>query len=304
MEFVIPLLESKIRTLAVAFRFVVFAMLVAGLIVHMSRRQYHGSDLVRPLARAIVITAAIAAMSWWFPLAENTFLAAAGFINENYNENPGGVADTIREDFVQSQNPEGQEWSWRKLNESIYQTVTNAITWCFVKFSTLLTAPMVILQYILRQVLYLLTPFALACFMIPALAGLGIRFFQQLLAILAWPVGFAITNLVAIAIWQDFRGIIGGNPASLELAVVSPVITQSGIILACIFLVIGTVSTPLICQMFLAQGYAFTGVSGNPYAIGKTLSSFSQRQEPSGKSRASAAPVQPPPLPSRAAHGL
>lgn len=286
MDSFLPLFEARMQTLAVAFHFVVFAMLVVGLIVHLSLRHHHGGDLIRPLVRAIIIISAVAAMSWWFPLVENTFLAAADYINASYRENPTGSADTIREQFAQSQNPEGQSWSWRRLNESISQALTSAIIWFFVQISTLISAPMLILQYILRWVLYLLTPFALACFMIPSLAGHGIRFFQQVLAILAWPVGFAISNLVAIAIWQDFWELAKPNPDAPALVLASPFLTNSGGILASIVLIVGTISTPLICQMFFAQGNAFTGASASPVTIGRNVAGAIPR-------RASASPVPP-----------
>ncbi|MDR1281305.1 MAG: hypothetical protein LBK99_10855 [Opitutaceae bacterium] len=302
MEFVIPLLETKIKTLVAAFRFAVFAMLVAGLIVHMSRHQHHGGDLVRPLARAIVITAAVAGMPWWFSLVENTFLATADYIDANYTENPTGIADTIREGFAQSQNPEGKEWSWRKLNESIYNAITNTIAWCLVGLGTLITSPLIILHYILRCVLYLLTPFALACFMIPALAGHGIRFLQQLLAIFAWPVGFAITNLVVVAIWQDFRGIVGPNPDNPGLYVASPFLDQVGAILATLVLVIGHITTPVICQMLFAQGYALTGASGHPVAIGRNIAN--KRPSRGSAPAKQANPASPPPSSPHTVPGL
>jgi hypothetical protein len=73
----------------------------------------------------------------------------------------------------------------------------------------LITVPMLILQYVLRRLRYLLTPFMLALFMVPGLGGIAVRFFQQVLAIPAWPIGFAITNLVALSVWTDFRGAVG-----------------------------------------------------------------------------------------------
>jgi len=87
---------------------------------------------------------------------------------------------------------------------------------------------MLILQYVLRWLLYLLTPFALAIFMLPGFAGLGVRFLQQLLAILAWPIGFALTNLVALAVWTDFRAAVGANPQNLGDALYSPLLTPHG----------------------------------------------------------------------------
>ncbi|MDF9828522.1 hypothetical protein M2447_002646 [Ereboglobus sp. PH5-10] len=268
MDLVLPVLENKITAMVTAFRFVVFAMLVAGLIARMSRQHYTNSEIVRPLARAITIVALVSSMNWWFPLVENTMLAAASYLDPQYNDNPARASEELRAGITL--NPEKKEWSWRKLNESLYNAVTDAVSWVFIQIGALISAPMIILQYILRWILYLLTPFALACFMIPGATQIGVRFFQQVLAVLAWPVGFAITNLVTIAIWQDFRSVVGVDPASLEMAAYSPFLTNIGGILAALTLLIGTISTPIICQKIFAQGYAFTGEAGNPGALGKS----------------------------------
>ncbi|OAM88521.1 hypothetical protein OH491_10395 [Termitidicoccus mucosus] len=308
MNLVLPILENKITAMVTAFRFVVFAMLVAGLIARMSRHHYNNSELVRPLARAITIVALVSSMNWWFPLMENTMLAAASYIDPHYNDNPARASEELRAGTAQ--NPD-KEWSWRKLNESIYHAMTDAVSWVFIQIGALISAPMIILQYILRWILYMLMPFALACFMIPGGSQIGIRFFQQTLAVLAWPVGFAITNLVTIAIWQDFRAAVGANPVSAEMALYSPFLTNIGGILAALTLLIGTISTPVICQKIFAQGYAFTGETGNPGALGHKATGELQRADSLRKMLSEGSTgtggrgsAMPPPLSAPATPGL
>jgi hypothetical protein len=98
---------------------------------------------------------------------------------------------------------------------------------------------------------------------VPGLGGIAVRFFQQLLAILAWPIGFAITNLVALAVWTDFRNAVGANPATMTDAMYSPLLTFMGGILATIMIIVGMLATPIVMQALFAQGQAFTGRSGN-----------------------------------------
>lgn len=250
--------------LVIAFRFIVFAIMVGGLIFYVSS-QPSGIGIVKVLAKAIIIVAAVATMDQWFPKVERTMIEIAEFIDPGYEDNPTSSADAIRESTTT--NPEGQEWSWRRLNESIYQAVSNALANIFIYIGTLITVPMLILQYVLRWLLYLLTPFALAILMVPGFTSVGVRFFQQLLAVLAWPIGFALTNLVALAIWTDFRGAVGANPETVGDALYSPLLTMMGGILATIMIIIGMVSTPLVMQMLFAQGNAFTGSSVNPVGM-------------------------------------
>jgi hypothetical protein len=261
MEIFLPTLESKIVALVGALRFVVFAIMVVGLVAYAASPRTGGIGLVGVLAKAVIIVAAIAFMDQWFPKVETFFMDVANYIDPGYKENPTSSADTIRESTTD--NPEGHEWSWRHINESIYQAISRALANIFIYIGTLITVPMLILQYVLRWLLYLITPFMLALLLVPGLGGIAVRFFQQLLAILAWPIGFAITNLVALAVWTDFRNAVGANPATMTDAMYSPLLTFMGGILATIMIIVGMLATPIVMQALFAQGQAFTGRSGN-----------------------------------------
>ncbi len=244
-----------------AFRFIVFAIMVVGLVAYAAGQRTGTTGLFTVLAKAIVIVAAVAFMDTWFPKVEQVFLTVANYVDPGYNENPTSASQTIRESTTD--NPEGQTWSWRHINESIYQAVSRALANVFIYVGTLIAVPMHILQYVLRWLLYLITPFMLALFMVPGLGGIAVRFFQQVLAIMAWPVGFALTNLVALAVWTDFRGAVGPNPATMGDAMYSPLLTFLGGILATIMIIVGMLATPVVMQALFAQGNAFTGQSGH-----------------------------------------
>src|SRR4051812_6495607 len=261
MEIYLPTLEQKIITLVGALRFIVFAIMVGGLIAHAARNHSSGTALFSALTRALLIIAAIAYMNVWFPRVEQVFLDIAEFVDPGYMDNPASASQVIRESTTD--NPEGHEWSWRHMNESIYQAVSRALANIFIYIGTLVTVPMHILQYVLRWLLYLITPFMLALLMVPGFGGVTIRFFQQILAVMAWPVGFALTNLVALAVWNDFRSAVGPNPATFSDAMYSPLLSFMGGILATVMILVGMISTPIVMQMLFAQGHAFTGASAN-----------------------------------------
>lgn len=265
MEIYLPSLQAKIIELVAAFRIIVFAIMVVGIVCYIGTGNQTGTSIVRTLAKAMVIVAAIATMDRWFPRTEDIMLAVAEYVSPGYNESPDSAASTIRESTTTD--PESQGWSWRKLNESIYQAVSNALANIFIYIGTLITVPMLILQYVLRWLLYLLTPFALAIFMVPGMTSVGVRFLQQLLAILAWPIGFALTNLVALSVWTDFREAVGANPDTIGDALYSPFLSMMGGILATIMIIIGMISTPVVMQMLFAQGSAFNGSSVSPVGM-------------------------------------
>ncbi|MBL9207342.1 MAG: hypothetical protein JNN01_19840 [Opitutaceae bacterium] len=305
MDIFLPTLEEKMTTLVGALRFIVFTIMVAGLIAHFSRDRVQDTAALGIIFKASVIVAAIAFQGTWFPQVERFFLNIADYIDPGYNEHPTQAADTIRESTTT--NPERQEWSWRRLNESIYQAMSNAMANIFIYVGTLLTVPMLILQYVLRWILFLLTPFMLALFLVPGFSGIAIRFLQQLLAILAWPVGFAITNLVALAIWHDFRDAVGANPSSVSDVVYSPLLTFMGGILATIMIIVGMGATPFVMQALFAQGQGFTGQSGSFGHLvstgSRSIYGLSHKLERSGpvapapmNAPVSAPPSTPPPL--------
>ena len=308
MEIYLPTLETKMVALIGALRFIVFAILVVGLIAYAASARTGQMSLFGVFAKAVVIVAAIAYMDAWFPKVEQVFLVVAEYVDPGYNESPTSTSDTVRESTTK--NPEGKAWSWRHLNESIYQAVTRAIANVFVYIGTLITVPMLILQYVLRWFLYLLTPFMLALFLVPGFGGIAVRFFQQVLAIMAWPVGFALTNLVALAVWNDFRNAVGANPTTVGDALYSPMLTFMGGILATIIIVVGMVSTPVVMQMLFAQGQAFTGGSGKFTSIvntgSRSIYGLSNRfgggrsapKPPPSPAANAPAPSAPPPMPS------
>ncbi|PTY02032.1 hypothetical protein DB347_25070 [Opitutaceae bacterium EW11] len=305
MEIYLPTLEQKIVELVTAFRFIVFAIMVVGLVVYASRPGGQGADLFRVLTRAIVLVAAIAYMNVWFPKVEQTFLHIAEFVDPGYNEHPAAAADAIRQSTAD--NPEGQTWSWRHLNESIYQAVSRALANVFIYIGTLVTVPMHILQYVLRWLIYLIMPFMLALVMVPGMSGIAVRFFQQMLAVLAWPIGFALTNLVALSVWNDFRSAVGPNPATVGDALYSPLLTMMGGILATVMILVGMLATPVVMQMLFAQGHAFSGASANVAHWVRSGSSMiygvGDRVFPRGattlapQASVSVAPPRPPPPP-------
>lgn len=301
MEVFFPSLQSNITALVGTLSYIVFAIMVIGLIVYAASPRTSEMSLLVPIAKAVLIVVAISTMSQWFPMLDTSFLQVADAVDPGYTTSPTAAAESIRSST--DANPSGQSWSWRHLNESIYRAVTDAISHVLVYVGTLITVPMLILQYVLRWLLYLITPFALALILVPGFSGMSVRFFQQVLAIHAWPVGFAMTNMMALSVWQDFRNAVGANPQSVTDALYSPLLTLTGALIGTIMIVVGMISTPIVMQALFAQGHAFTGASGNPANMFRTATSaiYGYRMLRGGAIRpppaALAASPKPPPTP-------
>ena len=103
-----------------------------------------GLSLLAPIAKAVLIVTAIATMDQWFPMLDTTFLQVADYVDPGYTQNPTAAAESVRASTAI--NPSSQPWSWRHLNQSIYQAVTDAIANVFVYLGTLITIPLLILN--------------------------------------------------------------------------------------------------------------------------------------------------------------
>jgi hypothetical protein len=96
---------------------------------------------------------------------------------------------------------------------------------------------------------------------VPSLASLGSRYVQQTLAVLSWPVGFAVTELVAYHLLTAY----GENLASAyELTAPRDIDAASfasllGGLLAALWLIIGTIGTPFLMQALICSGSPLSG---------------------------------------------
>jgi len=88
VEIFLPTLEAKITSLVVTFRFIVFAIMVIGLIAHMASERAQGVNVLRPLVTAVILVTIIASLDQWYPKLDQGALAVADYINPGYTTSP------------------------------------------------------------------------------------------------------------------------------------------------------------------------------------------------------------------------
>jgi hypothetical protein len=214
-------------------------------------------DLMRPFARAAVVLALVATLPTWFEFTERIFISTANVIEEGYTEHPMR-ASTLLRDTVQEKSD--SLFSLRRVGESLYRGFLWAAAKLIVLVGSLLQLPFLLLQYILKLLCYLFLPIALALYMVPSLASLGTRYVQQTLAVLAWPVGFAVTELVAYQLITGYSTnlAIASGLASGEIDAASLASVLGGL-LGALWLFLGTLGTPFVMQMLLCSGAPVSG---------------------------------------------
>jgi len=256
MENFAPGLREAILGLTDALRFIVFFVAVVGLMLQVQRARADMESLVRPVVRCVLVVGVIATLPHWFGFTEKIFLNVADVVNERYTEHPMQAATLLRDSVAE--NP--GEFSLRRVGESLYRATLWAAAKLVVLVASLLQLPFLVLQYLLKLLCYLFLPIALGLMLVPSLTSLGVRYVQQTLAVLAWPVGFAVTELVAYhlltAYQQNLATAYGIAPGEIDAASFASLL---GGLLAALWLILGTLGTPFLMQALICSGTPLSG---------------------------------------------
>jgi hypothetical protein len=251
MDNFVPGFRTAIVGLTVTLRVVVFFVCVAGLMLQVRRAREEIEGLTAPLVRGMVVVGLVAGLPYWFGFTESVFLTVANTVRQGYTDHPMQTAERMRASVTDT----AGEFSIRRVGESFYKAFLWAAAKLVVLGGSLLQLPFLLLQYVLKLLCYLFLPVALALFMVPGLEPLGVRYVQQTLAILAWPVGFAVTELAAYylltAYQNDVAGLQGLVPGELDASSLASLL---GGLLAAIWIGVGTLGTPVVMQLLFCSG--------------------------------------------------
>ncbi|MFA5262941.1 MAG: hypothetical protein WC378_03885, partial [Opitutaceae bacterium] len=256
MENFAPGLRETIVSLANDLRFVVFFVCVVGFMIHVQRARPDAESLTAPLVRAIIIVSFVATLPYWFGLVERMFLTLADHLSTGYTEHPMQTAGRLRDTVADSDTA----FTFRRIGESLYKAFLFASAKLVVLIASLLQLPFLLLQYLLKLLCYLFLPIALGLMMVPSLTSLGVRYVQQTIAVLAWPVGFAVTELISYhlltAYATNLAAAYGLTPGEIDAASFGSLL---GGLLAALWLIIGTLGTPFLMQSLICSGSPLTG---------------------------------------------
>jgi hypothetical protein len=206
-----------------------------------------------------VIVGLVATLPYWFGFTERVFLTVANTVQEGYTEHPMRTSARLRETVSGS----STEFSLRRIGETVYQAFLYGAAKLMVLIGSLLQLPFLVLQFVLKLLCYLFLPVALALYMIPSQAQLATRYVQQTLAVLAWPVGFAVTELVAYHLLTAYADNLATaydlTPGQIDAASFASLL---GGLLAALWIIIGTVATPFLMQGLICSGSPISGGGG------------------------------------------
>lgn len=256
MENFAPGLRESILGVNDTLRVVVYFVCVVGLIFQVQQARGDVEGFVRPILRGTVVVGLVATLPYWFGFTEKVFLSVADTVQEGYTEQPMRTASQLRAMTTGSTS----EFSLRRIGESLYQSFLHGTMQAVVLVASVLQVPFLLLQYVLKLLCYLFLPVALALSMVPSQSSLSIRYVQQTLAVLAWPVGFAVTELVAYHLLTAYGNNLATaydlTPGEIDAASFGSLL---GGLVGALWLMLGTIATPFLMQALICSGSPVTG---------------------------------------------
>jgi hypothetical protein len=148
------------------------------------------------------------------------------------------------------------------------KAVQYALGWLIVWIGGLIQLPMMIVQFVMECLCYLFLPIAISLFAFDSTKGLAIRYVQQTLAILAWPIGFAVVDLVGYSLLTSGTSVVSAGALTGGLATgFTPAKLVIGGIVA-VWLILGSLVTPLVMQMLFCSGIPMSSAVGAAIQMG------------------------------------
>lgn len=269
----IPELQPMVEHLSLELRFVCYFILTGSIIVKVAHA-HNGSiaGLMRPIVTATFICGLIATLPFWFNLIRDEFWNIAMTIRGEYAPD----AATTSKELLKLLKPSDEGTNWLDIADSVMKAVQFALGWLIVCIGALIQLPMLLVQFVMECLCYLFLPIALSLFALDSTRGLGIRYLQQTLAILAWPIGFAVVDLVGYSLLTS--AVSGVSAGALVVGLATKFTPATMIIggLVAIWLLLGSLATPIVMQMLFCSGSPLSSAVGAALQLGLAAAGLSR----------------------------
>jgi hypothetical protein len=260
----VPTLQPMVENVSVNLRYVCYFVLTGSLIVRTARAENNLATMIQPIVTAAVLTGLIATLPFWFNLLRDTFWEIAVSIRQEFAGNPISAGSEL----LKSLKPSEEGIDWLDVSGSLWKAVQCALAWIIVFIGGIVQLPMLIVQFILECLCYLFLPIAISLFALESTRGLALRYVQQTLAILAWPIGFAVVDMVGYSL------LLGPTSVASGLALAAGAATQftpaklliGGIV--ALWLLLGSLATPFVMQALFCSGTPMSSSVGQAIQLG------------------------------------
>jgi hypothetical protein len=299
----IPTLQPLVEQVNDQLRFICFFVLTTAIIVRTGTGNTDLNHLVRPLMTNAIICAFLATLPTWFNMVRDSFWDIAVQIQQDFT----GSIDGTGTKLMQSLQPPSGQINWLDVSGSVWRAVQYALAWIIVWLGAIVQLPMMFFQYVMACLCYLFLPIAVSLYAFDGTKGLAIRYIQQTLAILAWPIGFAVVDMVGDALLNSIATAVAAGGAiavgtATEWGPASFLIAG----FVAVWLILGSLATPIVMQALFCSGSPMSSVVGHAAQFGLGalgLAKFGGGGEappssPPSDSTGGSSPSTPPPAPS------
>jgi hypothetical protein len=260
----VPNLQPMVEDLSQQLRFICYFVLTAAIVVRTGRGSTSIGQLVRPIVTNIILCGIIATLSMWFNLIRDEFWNIAVSIRTEFTGSVDGTGTAL----MQLIQPPDTGIDWLDVGNSLMKAVQYALGWLIVWIGGLIQLPMMIVQFVMECLCYLFLPIAISLFAFESTKGLAIRYVQQTLAILAWPIGFAVVDLVGYSLLTSGTSVVSAGALAAGLATgFTPAKLVIGGIVA-VWLILGSLVTPIVMQMLFCSGTPMSSAVGQAIQMG------------------------------------
>lgn len=260
----VPTLQPMVEDLSQQLRFVCYFILTSAIVVKTGRGGASIGQLARPIVTNIILCGIIATLPMWFNLIRDEFWNIAVSIRKEFTGSVDGTGAAL----MQLIQPPDTGINWLDVQNSLMKAVQYALGWLIVWIGGMIQLPMMIVQFVMECLCYLFLPIAVSLFAFESTKGLGIKYVQQTLAILAWPIGFAVVDLVGYTLLTNLNTAMSGGQLSLQAPTgFTPVKLVIGGIIA-LWLILGSIVTPIVMQMLFCTGTPMSSAVGSAIQTG------------------------------------
>jgi hypothetical protein len=295
----IPTLQPTVETINTQLRFICFFVLTISMIVRTGTGNTDITHLLRPLTTNAIICAFLATLPLWFNTIRDSFWGIAVQIQQDFTGSIASTGTTL----MQSLQPPDGHVNWLDVSGSVWRAVQYALAWMIVWFGAIIQLPMMFVEYIMACLCYLFLPIAVSLYAFDGTKGIAIRYVQQTIAVLSWPIGFAVVDMVGNALLNSIVG--AGSGAAFVVGAATGFGPTTALVagFVAIWLIVGSLATPLVMQALFCSGSPMSSMVGHAiqYGMGAAgMARFLGGGMPSagaGASKPGANPSTPPSLP-------
>jgi hypothetical protein len=286
----VPNLQPMVEDLSQQLRFICYFILTAAIVVKTGKGGMGISQLARPVVTNIILCGIISTLPMWFNLIRDEFWNIAVSIRTEFTGSVDGTGAAL----MQLIQPPDNGIDWLDVGNSLMKAVQYALGWLIVWIGGLIQLPMMIVQFVMECLCYLFLPIALSLFAFDSTKGLAIRYIQQTLAILAWPIGFAVVDLVGYSLLTSSTSVVSAGALAAGLATgFTPAKLVIGGIVA-VWLILGSLVTPIVMQMLFCSGTPMSSAVGQAIQMGLGFAGASRLMPKGGGAEGASAPSSSP----------